>query len=147
MSSFFIRRATAADLPEVQHILRETQLGEEGLSEHFPNFFVAEVDGAIVGVIGIEVYGEQGLVRSAAVLQPFQRRGIGDALVDAVERFGLDCGVKEFALLTTSAAEYFERRGFVRVARDTIRGTILSSEQFRGTCPSTAAVMRKTLRG
>ncbi|MBI1805154.1 MAG: GNAT family N-acetyltransferase [Ignavibacteriae bacterium] len=145
MSAAMIRKVTENDLPVVERILLDSRLGNEGLREHFSNFLVAEVDGKIVGSIGLELYNRTGLLRSAAVLPSFQGRGIGEQLVAAIEQFARDCEVSELVLLTTTAAEYFERKGFVRIQRETISGEVLRSEQFGGACPSTAIVMRMEL--
>jgi len=143
--SLVIRKVTPVDLPSVQGILREVELGEEGLERHFRDFLVVEVDDTIVGTIGLELYDTQGLLRSAAVLPAYQGRGIGGKLMAAVRRYAIERGAKELTLLTTTAATYFEQKGFARIRRESVTGDILKSEQFQGACPATAVVMRMEL--
>jgi hypothetical protein len=43
--------------------------------------------------------------------------------------------------LTTTAAGYFERRGYVRVERHALPGPIRRSEEFTQLCPASAVAM------
>jgi N-acetylglutamate synthase-like GNAT family acetyltransferase len=61
--------------------LESLQLATPGATDHFGNFFVArETDGQLAGVIGLECYGNLGLLRPAAVPPRLQNSGIGSKL-------------------------------------------------------------------
>lgn len=60
-----IRGAAAADLPAVEALLAAARLPLAGVAEHFADFMVAERSGRVVGVVGLERYGDAGLLRSA----------------------------------------------------------------------------------
>lgn len=145
MASCTIRKAESTDLLRIKAILKEAQLGEQGLEDHFSNFFVAELEHEIIGTIGIELYGKKGLVRSAAVKEKYQRQGIGEHLIDALKHYAKEKNIEELLLLTTTAADYFQSRGFTRIRSDAVTGNILQSEQFRGACPTSAITMRMEL--
>ncbi|MBI1806431.1 MAG: GNAT family N-acetyltransferase [Ignavibacteria bacterium] len=145
MSALTIRKATASDLSAIVDILQKTKLGTEELINHLSHFFVAESDGTIIGTIGLEIYKPIGLLRSAAVLPSFQGKGVGQKLVDALVEYARGQGLSELVLLTTTATDYFEKKRFVKVRREGITGEVLTSDQFRGACPSTAIPMRKVL--
>ena len=51
-------------------------------------------------------------------------------------------GIREFYLLTTTAQEYFRKRGFKVIDRDEVHPQLLGSEEFRGACPDSAVCMR-----
>ena len=54
--------------------------------------------------------------------------------------------VAEHFLLTTTAREYFLRRGFADCSRETAPPGIRESFEFRSGCPSSAAFLKKSLR-
>jgi amino-acid N-acetyltransferase len=141
-----IRKATGGDLIAIERILKLSDLLSDDVAQHLDGFFVAESEGVVVGTIGIELYATIGLLRSAAVLPSHRARGIGDGLLKYVEARAREMGVEEMVLLTTTAAGYFARKGFATVGRDTILGSVRSSTQFNGACPTSATTMRKHLR-
>jgi amino-acid N-acetyltransferase len=49
-------------------------------------------------------------------------------------------------LLTTTAAEWFPRFGFVRTTREAVPMAVTASVEFQGVCPASAVVMQKVLR-
>ena len=59
-----IRRATLADWPLVADLLHANELPLDGAKAHIHTFWVAAAeDGEVLGVAGLEVYGEVGLLR------------------------------------------------------------------------------------
>ncbi len=108
-------------------------------------FFGAREDEDWVGVVGLETLGHEALLRSLAVDAGQRDRGIGAALVDAVERHARALGVAHVYLLTTSASAYFARLGYTPVERESVPGTIRATAQFSALCPSSALVMVKRL--
>ena len=144
-STLKIRNATVEDLQTIQSLLRSSNLPSGSIPKHLSNFLVAEVNGTIAGTIGLEIHEQHGLLRSASILPSYQRRGIGSRLVNMILDYAREKGVKEVVLLTTTAENYFVKKGFSPVDRSTLQGTILSSEEFQSECPSTAICMRKVL--
>jgi amino-acid N-acetyltransferase len=49
-------------------------------------------------------------------------------------------------LLTTTAAAFFEKRGYRRLARTSAPAAIRATTQFSALCPSTATLMVKAMR-
>ena len=140
-----IRKATAADLQAIEHILQANNLMSDDIVHHLQHFFVAESEGTIVGTIGMEMYETTGLLRSAAVLPSYQNQGIGDKLVTSMDGYAREQGIEEIVLLTTNASKYFTQKGYMKINRNEIKGEVLTSNQFNGACPSTAISMRKKL--
>ncbi len=111
----------------------------------YQTFFGAREDEDWLAVIGLEALGHNALLRSLAVDAGQRDRGIGAALVDAVERHARALGVAQMYLLTTGASAYFARLGYAPVERESVPGTIRSTAQFSALCPRSAAVMVKRL--
>ncbi len=68
--------------------------------------------GEVVGVAGLELYGNQGLLRSVAVADSMHNRGYGAALANYVICEARKSRVQELFLLTTTAPEFFKKLGF-----------------------------------
>ena len=110
-----------------------------------PDFVVAEEGGRLVGAIGLEVYGDVALLRSAVVQQGRRGTGLGQGLVARLLEHAAARGVREVYLLTTTAERYFPRFGFAPVPREAVAPALWASEEFRGACPDSAIAMRKLL--
>lgn len=68
--------------------------------------------------------------------------GIGKKLVLAAEALSaeLQCSIH---LLTTTAADFFESRGFRRISKEQAPLEIRATREFSSLCPSTAVLMVK----
>ena len=60
-----VRAAAASDYEGVVGLLRAADLPTAGLRPPLPDFLVADEGGRLVGAIGLEVYGDSALLRSA----------------------------------------------------------------------------------
>jgi amino-acid N-acetyltransferase len=101
--------------------------------------------GRLAGVVGLEIYGHSGLLRSLAVAPSERGAGLGHALVERAEQRAARRGVRDLYLLTTSAAEFFARLGYVATARSGAPASIAATRQFAGLCPAAATFMTKML--
>jgi amino-acid N-acetyltransferase len=143
--SAVLRAASAADYDEVVRLLQAADLPTAGLRRSLPDFLVAEDGGRVVGAIGLEVYGDAALLRSAVVDTSRRGTGLGRDLVSGLLERASRQGVREVYLLTTTAERYFPRFGFTRVTRDAVAPAVRVSEEFQGACPDSAVAMRKIL--
>jgi amino-acid N-acetyltransferase len=143
--SVVLRAASAADYEQVLGLLRAADLPTAGLQRSLPDFLVAHDGDRVIAVIGLEVYGEAALLRSAVVDTSRRGTGLGRDLVSRLLEHARRRGVREVYLLTTTAERYFPRFGFTRVARDAVAPEVQASEEFRGACPDSAVAMRKAL--
>ena len=145
MSRATVRQATRADLADIEELLESASLPTPGVAEHLRHFLVAENDGTVVGAIGLEIYGETALLRSAVVTSGLQRTGIGGLLYSRNVEQARRLGVRRLILLTNTAQEYFARKGFRLIDQKSITGPITTSVEFSGACPSHAACMEMML--
>jgi amino-acid N-acetyltransferase len=109
------------------------------------HFFGLHRDGELVGVVGIEIQDEFGLLRSLAVSASYRKSGLGPALVAHAEAWASYSGLKALYLLTTTAVGFFERLGYVEMPRTGAPSAITETAQFSGLCPSSATFMGKGL--
>ena len=138
-----LRHASEADHEAVTGLLSASKLPVDGVQEWLETFWIAEHQGRVVGVAGMERYGDGGLLRSVAVAAAWRGSGIGRALVDRVLDEGRAAGIKDVYLLTTTAEHYFPRLGFACVTRESVPAAVRASAEFTGACPASAVVMRK----
>ena len=136
-----IRRATAADLPRIEALLVANDLPTDGVAGALDGFLVAEHEGALVGVAGVEACREFGLLRSTAVVPAWRGRGIGRRLVERAVAESEAGGMKALYLLTTTAERYFPSFGFASTTRDTVPDVVRATSEFQGACPASATVM------
>ena len=143
-----IRPARASDWPSIRALLEARHLPTEGAETQLPAFLVAtnETSGAVLGVAGLERYGDVGLLRSVAVVDDLAGKGLGTALVRALLDRARGGGVRDVYLLTTTAPDWFPRFGFTVVRRAELPEVLNASEELRGACPSSAVSMRAVLR-
>jgi amino-acid N-acetyltransferase len=141
-----LRNARQADLGEVMALLQRAELPAAGVAEAFSHFVVAEHEGRIVGTAGLELYGASALLRSVAVDDSWRSSGVGRRLIDRALAEATQRGIEDIFLLTTTAEHYFPRFGFTCVSRDAVTEEVQASVEFQAACPSSAVVMRKSLR-
>lgn len=141
-----IQPAAPRHLEAIRHLLAASDLPDEDLTpSHLEHFFVAHDGNTFVGVVGAELYGDAGLLRSLAVAPAHRRDGVGARLTNAIEQYARRTGVSALYLLTTTAAEYFERHGYQQIERDALPEAIQATEEATRLCPSSAICMRKRI--
>ena len=144
-SGITLRPASADDLAAVEDLLTKSKLPVEGVKDSIGSFVVAESDGRLVGVGGVERCGEYGLLRSVAVDPAARGRGVGAAITETLIGNSRESGLRALYLLTTTAENYFPAFGFDKTSRDAVPTEIQRTAEFRDLCPSSATVMLRTL--
>jgi amino-acid N-acetyltransferase len=145
MSDISIRSATPGDRSSVVSLLHASALSSEGLDPALAGFAVAERAGRVVGVAGLERYGDHGLLRSVAVDGSCRGAGVGARLTRAVLDDARERGLAGVYALTTTAERYFPRLGFEVIERADVPGPVQDSLEFRSLCPSSAVALRLRL--
>jgi amino-acid N-acetyltransferase len=138
--------ATGPDLAAVRSLLAAARLPYDDLTDgHLEHFFHAASASLPLGIVGVELLGESGLLRSLVVRDDSRDSGLGSALVKHVESYARSRGVRDLYLLTTTAQSFFAARGFRAVSRDQAPRAIESTREFAAICPASAVLMTKQL--
>lgn len=113
--------------------------------EHLEHFFFIGSDGSPTGLVGVEMYGTEALLRSLVVAENARTRGVGAALVQHAEEYASSRRVGAMYLLTTTAEKFFERLGYERIDRSRAPTSIERTREFASICPASSAFMTKRL--
>ena len=135
------KKAGAQEYKQVYQLLQEENLPVVDLNPVLENFFVAMDNNILAGVIGMDRYGNNGLLRSAVVQKDYRNSGIAGSLVNQLFNCAKEQGVTTLYLITNTAVEYFKRKGFVTTTRDSVPDSVLQSKEFNGLCPASAVIM------
>jgi amino-acid N-acetyltransferase len=85
-----------------------------------PQYFVAEIKNAIVGVCGYQIWPSEGIeIISSAVISRLHGRGIGQKLINSCIQETKRMGFKKFFALTLQA-EFFGKLGFTIVDKESL---------------------------
>ncbi|EAT58257.1 arsenic resistance N-acetyltransferase ArsN2 [Chlorobium ferrooxidans] len=145
--SIIYSQATPDDLPMVQALLRENGLPSEDAGEHLEHFILAKEGDVLVATAGVELLGSAGLLRSVCVARNCRNRGVAGELCRRMEASAFSAGVRHLYLLTTSAEEYFKRRGYRVCSRESLPAGVKGTAEFRSLCPASALSMVRDLDG
>ena len=141
-----ISAAGPADESAIASLLRDAGLPHEDFAEHLANFLVARGAGEIVGAAGFEFHGGDALLRSLVVAPAHRGTGLGGELADRLTAEARRRGVRQFYLLTTTAEAFFARRGFRKIARQSVPAAIGDTREFKSLCPSSAICMTRAVQ-
>lgn len=137
---------TRPSLPAAVALLAAARLPTEDLTEtHCEHFFYTGPVDAPSGLVGLELFGEVALLRSLVVTDARRGGGAGSRLLAHAERHARSRGVSRLYLMTTTAEEFFARRGFARASRESAPPEIRATREFSGICPASSAFMVKAL--
>lgn len=115
------------------------------LSFHLRTLAQVEVDGRVVGTAGVEAFGTDALLRSLTVAEASRGAGLASQLIDWCEMQARRRRVQTAYLLTTTAADYFKKRGYSDVPREAVPAAVAGHAQFRNLCPASAKCLGKRL--
>jgi amino-acid N-acetyltransferase len=114
--------------------------------EHLEHFFLVGPDGSPAGLVGLELYGTDALLRSLVVGENARGNGLGSTLVEHAEQYAATNGVRSIYLLTTTAETFFKRLGYEGIDRSQAPPSIKGTREFANLCPASSAFMMKALR-
>lgn len=140
------RRPGAEDFAALTALLSDSGLPTGDLTlASLAHFRIVRADDRIIAVAGLTTLGHVGLLRSVAVAPAHRGQGLASRLVEALEEEAVRLGLNTLYLLTSSAEDFFARRGYVPVARERAPSAVRDSAEFKRLCPATALCMRKSL--
>jgi amino-acid N-acetyltransferase len=133
--------ANKEDLDGISNLLAINNLPFADLQESAIAFIVGKINNDIIGCIGLENYGTEGMLRSFAVSPKFRNKGIGKELYRQLINYAVGQHIKTIHLLTETARDYFAGKGFVVADRTTAPQVIINSIEFSTLCPVSSVYM------
>jgi amino-acid N-acetyltransferase len=109
------------------------------------DFFYAGPATAPIGIVGLQLFGSDALLRSLIVTASQRKQGLGQRLVEHAEQHARDRGAATVYLLTTTAEAFFRSRGYVVTPRESAPSAIRATPEFAGLCPASSAFLSKRL--
>jgi amino-acid N-acetyltransferase len=140
-----IQKATEQDRAAIIGLLQSQKLPTEDLPAVLDDFFTATENDNLVGLIGLERYGADGLLRSMVVHPDYRNRQIAERLVQQLEETAKASSISAIYLLTETAEKYFSKKGYDIVPHSEVPPLVMQSSEFSHVCPASATVMKKAL--
>lgn len=140
-----IRTATKADCSLIQQWLAHNHLPNEDIPQIIHCLYLAMYYDVVVGIGGIERYGEDGLLRSLVIAEPFRQQGYGQLLCRQLLQRAKREGIQALYLLTETADRFFAKLGFESINRQSVPAAIQGTTEFSRLCPDSAICMRRNL--
>lgn len=147
-----IRQAQLEDVADIVEIIRP--LEEDGvlvprsraqLEQEIAQFFIAELDGVVVGCCAVYAFADTAELACVAVHENYRHQysdmGIGSALLEAAERAASAQGATSLFVLTTQTQEWFVSHGFTPADVESLP----SSKQSLYNWQRGSAVLQKSL--
>lgn len=139
-------KATQQSRNEAINLLRSQNLPSEDLPNVLSDFYAAIDAQQLIGLIGMERYGNFGLLRSMVVHPDHRNKGVAETLITTLEQEARATGITDMYLLTETADKYFSRKGYSIITRETVPAELKQSSEFSHVCPVNAVVMKKELK-
>ncbi len=147
-----IRQAQLEDVADIVEIIRP--LEDDGvlvprsrtqLEQEISHFFIAELDGIVVGCCAVYVFADTAELACVAVHEHYRHQysnmGIGSALLETAEQAAAAQGANSLFVLTTQTQEWFVSHGFAPTDVESLP----SSKQSLYNWQRGAAVLQKHL--
>jgi arsenate reductase (glutaredoxin) len=131
----------------IKAALRKAGLPIEDVESSALHFWRFETEDLTpVGFGGIEIHGEHALLHAVVTMPPLRHRGIGSAIVAALETEARNVSCRSMWLITNDATQLFGRLGYAACERTSVPAPIRQTQQFAALAPTGAAVMTKSLQ-
>ncbi len=139
--------ASGGDLDGIKRLLGASLLPSRDVGAPGQRFIVACEHGRLIGCAGLQVAGEDGLVRSMAVHWTRRNAGLGSRLHRRLLFEAVLAGVKTLYVVTTTAEDFFAGHGFRKIAAKEVPAALQASEEFTAFVPGGSTVMRRAVEG
>ncbi|MEG6584455.1 GNAT family N-acetyltransferase [Dendrosporobacter sp. 1207_IL3150] len=132
---------------QISELLVNSRLVPEGLEKENLTFFYHVDDlNQLIGVIGVETYGNVCLLRSLAVKEDKRNLGIARNLLKEAFDYAYNEKVYDIYLLTETISDIMTRYGFSIITRNEVPPAILKSPFLNGLCPCSCLLMHKNIK-
>lgn len=109
------------DIAKIEQVCFSTPWSENSIAESLANpnshFFVALVDGVVVGYIGLQIFSGEGYVTNVATLPKYRRQGIARALIAECLKLDMEFITLEVRESNNAAINIYSSFGFEVVGK------------------------------
>jgi amino-acid N-acetyltransferase len=140
-----ITAITQNNFPSAIALLNKNNLPTEDISDK-TGLFVLEEENKVIGTIALEHDNSDALLRSLGVSEEKRGTGLGKELVAFIEDYARKQGLQNIYLLTTTAANFFAKRDYHVIDRNSVSQFIKNTSEYCSVCPASATVMKKELK-
>ncbi|HVV86342.1 MAG TPA: UDP-N-acetylmuramate--L-alanine ligase [Kofleriaceae bacterium] len=139
--------ARRVDMAAVRAMLAAVELpADESADDRFGSCWVLRNEHGLVGTVGLDVLGDDAILRSLAVTPAVRGHGYGWILADIAVQWARFRGCQRIYLLTAHASEFFAvKLGFRVVERSTVSPAVAETPTFQGSTDSKFVAMRLDL--
>ena len=125
-------------------LLKQNNLPTEDITPG-TQLFVVEDGNEVIATVAVEYDYDDALLRSLSVSEIKRGRGVGSELVPFIEDYVRRQGVRNMFLLTTTAADFFAKRGYKVIDRSNVPEFIQKTKEYSVICASSSTLMKKEL--
>lgn len=148
MLSITVSGVRPEERSRARELIRNCGLVVEDLAdEMLRDFLLARKGAEVIGVVGLEFFGPDVLLRSLAVAEAHRSRGVGEKLAASAEKYARSRKAAVLYLLTETAEGFFAEKGYARIDRGRAPERIRATAEFSRICPDSAVCMRKSIAG
>ncbi|MEL6537569.1 MAG: arsenic resistance N-acetyltransferase ArsN2 [Bacteroidota bacterium] len=133
--------------PDIYRLLAASGLPNDDIDEIEITFWGVILEERVIAVIGLQVYGNSGLLRSLTVDVNHRNQSWAEDLIKELLKHCQILQLETIYLLTTTAKKYFQHRGFLEISREHVPADIKKSQEFSELCPQDATTMYMPLQG
>jgi len=137
--------AKPSDKSQIRRLLSKCELPTLYVHRHLKSFIVAKAGKKIIGVIGVEVYGRVGLLRSLCVGRAYRGQGIAKSLNAKIFDYAQMLKIDRLYMFTWDAEKFASKLGFHKIDKKRIPKSIRSTWQFRSFSPYPVICMTKKI--
>jgi N-acetylglutamate synthase-like GNAT family acetyltransferase/protein-tyrosine-phosphatase len=135
--------SSGGDLDAITRLLVGSLLPSRDVGGANQRFIVASENGRLIGCAGLQVAGQDGLVRSMAVHWTRRNAGLGSRLHERLLFEAVLAGVRTLYVVTTTAEDFFAGHGFKKIAASAVPSELQASEEFTAFVPGGSTVMSR----
>jgi N-acetylglutamate synthase-like GNAT family acetyltransferase/protein-tyrosine-phosphatase len=137
--------ASGGDLDAIKRLLVGSLLPSRDVGRAHQRFIVAAENGRLIGCAGLQLAGQDGLVRSMAVHWTRRNAGLGSRLHQRLLFEAVLTGVRTLYVVTSTAEDFFAGHGFRKVAATAVPAALQASEEFTAFVPGGSTVMSRAV--
>jgi len=129
------------NIDAIKTLLKKSDLPYSDIPKDNIKFIANVEEGILNACIAVESFGTDGLLRSFALKSSQRNCGVGSKLLNTILERNKGNGIRTLHLLTTTADQYFLKKGFKVGDRSHAPKAIKATTEFSELCPASSVYM------